>query len=117
MFHIIRRYNPLPMLRPLPFLAIALLAVPAFGDNSTGTSLIPNNHGGYNVIEGNAPPPAIPFFGSHGFAAKVIAHSHDKKSFIIVPVVQDDGHGNKHTVYHKVYFATPEEAEAAKAKL
>jgi hypothetical protein len=102
------------MLRPFAFLA--LLVVPAFGDNSSGTSLVPNNHGGYNVIEGNAPPPAIPFFGSHGFATKVIAQSHDKKSFILVPVVQDDGHG-KHTVYKRVYFATPEEAEAAKAKL
>jgi hypothetical protein len=104
------------MLRPLAFLA--LLTVPAFAsDTSGGTSLIPNNHGGYNVVQNGASPITVPFFGSEGYAAHVIAHSHDKKSFILVPGVQDDGHGNKHTVYKKIYFATPEEAEAAKAKL
>jgi hypothetical protein len=135
------------MLRPLAFLALALLAAPAFGsDTDTGTALVPNNHGGYNVVQPGAPgfgsgsdtpvgtalvpnnhggynvvqPGAhgitIPFFGSHGFAAKVIEHSHDPKSFVMVAVVVDDGHG-KHTVYKRVYYPTPEDAEAAKAKL
>ena len=136
------------MPRPLAFLALALalLAVPAFGsDSSSGTNLVPNNHGGYNVAQPNAPgfgsdntpagtslvpnnhggyntvqpgagPIAIPFFGSQGFASKVIAQSHAKKNFVMVAIIVDDGHG-KHTVYKRVYYATPEEAEAAKAKL
>jgi len=105
------------MSRPLAFLALAFLAVPAFGnDNSSGTFLVPNNHGGYNVVQSGAPPVSIPFFGSHGYASTVIVHSRDKKSFILVPVVQDNGH-SKVTVYQRIYFATPEEAEAAKAKL
>ena len=136
------------MPRPFAFLALALLAAPAFGsDAPAGTALVPNNHGGYNVVQPDAPgfgsdTPAtpvgtslvpnnhggynvvqpgargisIPFFGSHGFASKVIAHSHDEKSFVLVPIVVDDGHG-KHTVYKRVYYPTPEDAEAAKAKL
>jgi hypothetical protein len=105
------------MSRPLAFFALLILAAPAFGnDTSSGTFLVPNNHGGYNVIQGSPPPAALPFFGSHGYATSVIAHSHDKKNFILVPVVQDNGHG-KYTVYQRIYFATPEEAEAAKAKL
>jgi hypothetical protein len=104
---------------PLTALAIALAAgASANADPAPGAAfLVPNPHGGYNVVQAGGPPASIPFFGTHGFASNVIAHAHDKKNFIIVPNVQDDGHGNKHTVYLKVYFATPEEAAAAKAKM
>jgi len=78
------------------------------------TALIPNNHGGYNVTEPGARPVSIPFFGSNGYAAIVITHSHDKPKFILVPVIEDVGHGVKITVYKRVYFATAEQAEAAK---
>ena len=102
----------------LTALAAAAFALSAYADNaSSGPFLVPSPHGGYNVVQGGGPPASIPFFGSHGFAAKAIAHAHDKKNFVIVPVVQDDGHGNKHTVYSKVYVAAPEEPAAAKAKM
>ena len=73
-------------------------------------------HGGYNTIQSTRPPAALPFFGNVGFAHNAMVHAHDPKSFLIVPVVVDDGHG-KHTVYQRVYYATPEDAAAAKAKL
>jgi len=89
------------------------------GNASSGTFLAPSPHGGYNVIQAGGPPASIPFFGSHGYATKMIAEEHApgyKKNFILQPVVIDDGHG-KHTVYKKIYFATAEEAEAAKAAM
>ena len=97
-------------------LALAVLATAACANdnNSTGTALVPNNHGGYNVVQPGARPISIPLFGSHGFASVVIAHSHDKKKFILVPVIEDVGHGVKITVYKRIYFATAEEAEAAR---
>lgn len=82
-----------------------------------GTLLVPNAHGGYNVIQGGARPASLAFFGSGGFASKAVAHANDKPNFILVPVVQDDGHGKKNTVYHKQYFATAEQAQAAKLAL
>ena len=104
-----------PMKLALTVLAMAALAAGAYAnDTSSGTYLVPNGHGGFNVAQGGEQSGSIAFFGSHGFAANVIAHSQDKPKFIIVPAVQDDGHGNKHTIYHKVFFATAEEAEAAK---
>jgi hypothetical protein len=107
----------------LPIIAaLSLAALPAAAfandDNSGGTALVPNNHGGYNVIEPGAKGFSIPFFGVHGFAVHVIAESRaEKPKFILVPVVEDVGHGNKIVVYKRIYFATAEEAEAAKAKL
>ncbi len=100
----------------LPLIAaLSLLAASAYATDSGGaTVLVTNNHGGYNVAEPGARPGPLPFFGTKGFAAKVIAHSHDKVRFILVPVIEDVGHGGKITVYKRVYFATPEEAEAAK---
>ncbi len=103
----------------LPLIALALTALTAgvYADNNaSGTTLVPNNHGGYNVTQTGAPHASIPFFGSHGFAATVAEHSHEKPKFILQPGSQDDGHGNKHTVYKKIRFATAEEAEAAKLK-
>jgi len=83
------------------------------------TLLVPNPHGGYNVIQQGVQRGSIPFFGPHGFAAHVQEQAreeaHQKPKFILVPRVVDDGHGNKHTVYKKLRFATAEEAEAAKA--
>jgi hypothetical protein len=83
-----------------------------------GTVLVPNNHGGYNVANPSARNGHIelPFFGFHGFASNAIAHAHDKPKYLLVPVVQDMGHGDKVTVYKKIFFATAEEAEAAKQK-
>ena len=81
-----------------------------------GAVLVPNNHGGYNTANPNALAAAIPFFGAHGFAANVIAHAHDKRAFILVPGTEDQGHGVKIVVYRKVYFATQEQADAAKLK-
>jgi len=103
---------------PLALLTIAALGAVAHADNAgSGSFLVPNGHGGYNVVQANAPPASIPFFGFNGFAAHVIAtSSHEKPKFVLVPVTQDDGHG-KHVVYKKVYFWTAEEAEAAKPKL
>jgi hypothetical protein len=103
----------------LALAALTALASVARADDttpSTGTVLVPNNHGGYNTANPNARATAItviPFFGSHGYAAHVAAHSEDTKpKFIIRPVVVDSGHG-KVTVYKKIFFATPEEAAAA----
>jgi hypothetical protein len=101
----------------LPLIAaLSLFAASAYATDpsAAGTVLVTNNHGGYNVAEPGARPATLPFFGTKGFAAKVIAHSHDKVRFILVPVVEDVGHGGKITVYKRIYFATPEEAEAAK---
>ncbi len=99
----------------LTVLTIAALAAGAYADDTSGgPALVPNNHGGYNVVQPGARPISIPFFGPQGYSAQVIAQSHEKPKFILVPVVQDDGHGNKHTVYKKVRFATAEEAEAAR---
>ena len=107
----------------LPITAALALAVFTAGacadDTAPGAVLVPNNHGGYNATYPSARNGAtqiLPFFGTHGFAAHVIAHSRDKPSFLLVPVVEDVGHGNKITVYKKIFFATPEEAEAAKQK-
>jgi len=100
------------------FLAMALLVPCAFADDSNpGTVLVPNNHGGYNVTQLGAAPVSIPFFGKHGYAAKVIAESHEKPKFILVPTTEDVGHGGKIVVYKKIYFATAEEAEAARLKI
>jgi len=105
----------------IPFTAAlamaALAAVACANDNSTGTVLVPNNHGGYNVAEPGAGPIVIPFFGIHGYASHVIKESHDNKpKFILVPTVEDVGHGSKIVVYKRIYFATAEEAEAARLK-
>lgn len=122
-------------------LAAALTAARANdGDSSTGTALVTNNHGGYNVVEPSAAQPtsalitnnhggynvvnpsiqhnSLPFFGTHGYATKVIAEAHDEKpKFILVPVVEDVGHGSKIVVFKRVYFATAEEAEQAKGNM
>jgi len=102
----------------LPLTAALALAVLVTGaranDNDAGTVLVPNNHGGYNVVQTGASPVSIPFFGPKGYASIVIAHSHDKPKFILAPVVEDLGHGGKITVYKKIYFATAEQAEAAR---
>jgi len=82
--------------------------------DASATFQVQNPHGGYNVIQGGRAPSTVAFFGSGGFAARVVAHSHDKPKFILRPTLEDDGHGKKITVYKKIYFATPEEAEAAK---
>ncbi len=81
-----------------------------------GTALVPNNHGGYNVVQPGARPVTIPFFGSNGYAAHVIAQSHNEKPkfFLKAVGVQDDGHGSKHQIYKKIWFATAEDAEAAR---
>ncbi len=99
---------------PLIALATSLLTLGAYADPTVGTALVPNNHGGYNVVQPGASSIAVPFFGAHGAAAVIIARSHEKPKFILVPVVQDAGHGNPHTVYKKIFFATAEEAEAAR---
>jgi len=103
---------------PLTVLALGALAAGAnANDNNGGTALVPNNHGGYNVVQPGASSISIPFFGSHGYAAHVIEQAHtEKPKFILVPGVQDDGHGNPHAVYKKIRFATAEEAEAARLK-
>ena len=104
-----------PMKVLLTVLTMAALAACAIADDTvSGTALIPNNHGGYNVVQPGAHPISIPIFGPHGFSDQVIAQSHEKPKFILKPVVQDDGHGNKHTIYKKIRFATAEEAEAAR---
>jgi hypothetical protein len=100
---------------PLTALALAALAAGAHA-NDDRTFLVPNPHGGYNVVQSGGPPSSIPFFGSHGFASNVVAHAHDKPKFILRPFLEDDGHGKKITVYKRIYFATPEEAEAANLK-
>jgi hypothetical protein len=90
-----------------------------FGGHSSTSSnfLVPSPHGGYNVVQGRGLPDSIAFFGSHGFAAKVNEEERTTpKTFVLQPMVIDDGHG-KHTVYKKVYFATAEEAAAAKEKV
>ena len=107
----------------LPFsaalIALALLTTGAYandGGSAAGTTLISNNHGGYNVSQPGARPISMPFFGSKGYAAQVNAHAHDKPKFILVPVLEDMGHGSKTTVYKRIYFATAEQAEAARLK-
>jgi hypothetical protein len=101
-------------------LVIAGLAAAACASDND-TLLIPNSHGGYNVIQQGGQRGSIPLFGPHGFAAhmreQARVDANEKPKFIIYPVVEDDGHGNKHTVYKKVKFATAEEAEAAKAAM
>ena len=87
--------------------------------SGSGTALVTNNHGGYNVVQPGAQGGAVvlPFFGSHGYAAHVIAVAHtEKPKFILKPVVEDVGHGQKIVVYKKIYYATAEDAEAAKAQ-
>ncbi len=81
-----------------------------------GTSLVPNNHGSYNVVQPNARPITLPFFGSNGYAAHVIADSHNEKPKFVLKAVglQDDGHGGKHIIYKKIRYATAEQAEAAR---
>jgi hypothetical protein len=85
-------------------------------DTSNAPFIVPNPHGSYNTIQSTHPPATIPFFGKQGFAHNAMEHADDPKYFVLVPKVIDDGHG-KHTVYQKVYYATPEDAAAAKAKL
>jgi hypothetical protein len=100
-------------------LAMAALAAGAYAnDGDNGLILVPNSHGGYAVVQTGARAITIPFFGKHGYAAHVIAESHEKKkpAFILVPVSEDAGHGSKTTVYKKIQFGTAEEAEAAKSK-
>jgi len=85
-------------------------------DTAGSTSLVPNNHGGYNVVENGAMQGGgglIPFFGPHGYASHVKAEGNAPKSFLLKPVVQGTGH-DQHTVYHKVFYASPADAEAAK---
>jgi opacity protein-like surface antigen len=94
-------------------LTALLFTALAAGAHASDSYLVASPHGGYNVIQGGQAHGAIAFFGSHGFAA---VHAHDKPSYIIRPYIAMDGHGNKHTVYKKIYFATPEEAEAARGK-
>ncbi|MGA3169582.1 MAG: hypothetical protein ABSE62_01075 [Chthoniobacteraceae bacterium] len=104
----------------LPFttaFVMAGLAASACADQNVGTALVTNNHGGYNVIQPGATA-SIGFFGPQGYAANVVAHSHDyRPNFVLQPVVEDMGHGNKVVVYKKIYFATPEDAAAAKARI
>jgi hypothetical protein len=105
---------------PLTLLALAAIASGASAnDNDNATFMVANPHGGYNVIQANGPPAAIPFFGNQGFATRVIQQqaqdSKKPRRYILKPVSQGDGHSN-HVVYHKIYFATAEEAEAAKGK-
>lgn len=98
-------------------LAVAALAVGAYGnDGDSGAYVVQGPHGGYNVIQAGGHPASIPFFGFHGFAVHAIALSHEKPKYILHPVTQDDGHGNKLVVYKKIYYRTAEEAEAAKSK-
>lgn len=85
-------------------------------DPNSGTVLVTNNHGGYNVTQPGASAASIPFFGAHGYASHAIAESHEKPKFILRPVAEDVGHGGKVIVYKRIYFATAEEAEAAKSK-
>jgi hypothetical protein len=101
------------MKAPLAALALLSLAAGALADSSGPTFIVQNPHGGYNTIQGGPPPSAVPFFGPHGYASAVAAHAHDPIKFILVSKVIDDGHG-KHTVYQRVYYSTPEEAQAAK---
>jgi len=109
----------LPIIAVLAGLAAlsGLASVACASDSDVGTVLVPNSHGGYNVTQAGAHAISIPFFGTHGYAARVIAEGHNKPNFILVPGVEDVGHGSKVVVYHRVYFATPEEAEAARLKL
>jgi hypothetical protein len=109
----------LPFTAGLAMAAFVSVACANDADSVTaGTTLVPNNHGGYNVTQPGAHSISIPFFGAHGFAAHAIAESRTKKpNYILVPGVEDVGHGGKIVVYKKVYFATPEEAEAARLKL
>jgi opacity protein-like surface antigen len=100
----------------LAFSLLAAGAASVVADPSTSTSYqVQNPHGGYNVIQGGAPHQGLAFFGAGGFASHAIAHAHDKPNFILRPTLEDDGHGKKIVVYKKIYYATPEEAEAAKA--
>jgi hypothetical protein len=99
--------------------ALGALASAVCADENAGTALVTNNHGGYNVVQPGAQAAALPFFGSHGYAAHVVqeARTGEKPKFILVPVAEDVGHGQKVIVYKKIYFATAEEAAAAKAKM
>jgi hypothetical protein len=89
-------------------------------EGDLGTALVTNNHGGYNVTNPGAARKGkitLPFFGEHGYASKVISESKGKPNFVLIPTVEDVGHGAKVVVFKKVYFATPEEAEAAKVSM
>jgi len=103
----------------LPVTALILISLAAAShanDGAPATFQVQNPHGGYSVIQAGGPPATLPLFGLHGFGALVIAHSHDKRRFILRPTLEDDGHGKKITVYKKIYYATAEEAEAARLK-
>jgi len=68
-------------------------------------------HGGYTVVQGTKHS-SIALFGTGGFAARA---AHEKPNFILRPAgYEDNGHGGKIAIYKKVYYATPEEAEAAR---
>jgi hypothetical protein len=94
--------------------ALTLIPSSRADDADSGTSLVTNNHGGYNTVQNGVHRAVIiPFFGFNGFAAHVHATSKQPKSYLIHPVVQGTGH-DQHTVYHKVQYASPADAEAAK---
>jgi len=102
---------------PVFALSLILAAGSALADpDSSSTYQVQSPHGGYNVIQGNAPHAGLAFFGAGGFASSVVAHSHDKPKFILKAGLEDDGHGKKIVVYKKVYYATAEDAEAARLK-
>ena len=96
--------------------ALAMAGCATRGGGETGALIVPNPHGGYNVIQQGDTRGSIPFFGAHGYATKVIAESHtEKPNFILVPEVEDVGHGNKITVYKKLYFAPPQATQDVQA--
>jgi hypothetical protein len=66
-----------------------------------GTALVPNNHGGYNVVQPSARPITLPFFGSHGYASQVIAESHNEKPKFILKAVGVQDDG--HGSKHIIY--------------
>jgi hypothetical protein len=99
--------------------AVVLAGVAGFAAGALADQalIVQNSHGGYNVIQPTGRKDSLPLFGSHGYAAVVVQQSHQPLKFVLVPVVQDMGHGQKVTVYKRVYFPTAEDAEAAKVKL
>jgi len=101
----------------IALLTLSLFVAGASADPAAGTSYQAQSpHGGYTVMQGTKHS-SIAFFGSGGFASNALAHAHDQPNFVLRPAgFEDDGHGNKIAIYKKVYYATPEEAEAAKGQ-